>query len=200
MISKLSHLITQNLLKRKVISDEEEELYDYGLFMMISYVVFFIVAMLFGVALHIPFSSLLFYISFCLIRNYAGGIHANSEIKCDIITTVSIFISELFIKFLINFDLVVLAFIMLIVSSICLCAVKPVATAQKEVSQQERTKFHKTVIVLTILSLIITIIGLFLKRYNILMSLSVGLSLANVLLILGKMRCLKIKKDSINKT
>lgn len=83
---------------------------------------------------------------------------------------------------------------MLIVSSICLCAVKPVATAQKEVCQQERTKYHKTVIVLTILCLIISIIGLLFKRYNILMSLSVGLSLANVLLILGKMRCLKIIK------
>lgn len=65
--------------------------------MMISYVVFFVISILFGIALNIPFSSILFYIIFCLIRNYAGGIHANSEIKCDIITTVSIFISELFI-------------------------------------------------------------------------------------------------------
>lgn len=39
MISKLSNRITQNLLKRNVISDEEIELYDYGLFMMISYCV-----------------------------------------------------------------------------------------------------------------------------------------------------------------
>lgn len=36
MISKLSNQITQNLLKRNVISDEEKELYDYGLFSLVS--------------------------------------------------------------------------------------------------------------------------------------------------------------------
>ncbi len=40
MISKLSNRITQNLLKRNIISDEEKELYEYGLFMITSYLAF----------------------------------------------------------------------------------------------------------------------------------------------------------------
>lgn len=200
MISKLSNKITQNLLKRNIISDEEKELYDYGLFMITSYIAFFLISMLFGIALNILFSSVIFYISFCLVRNFAGGIHANSEIRCNIITTVSILISEILIKIFIDYSLVRIAFVMLIISSICLCVIKPVATAQKKVSQQERVKFHKTVIVLTILSLIISVIGLFFKRYNILISLSVGLSLASILLILGKVKCLKPKKNHLCKT
>lgn len=190
MISKLSNLITQNLLKRKVISDDEKELYDYGLFMMISYVVFFVISMLFGIALNIPFSSILFYISFCLVRNFAGGIHANSEIKCDIITTVSILISEILIKIFIDYSLVSLAFVMLIISSVCLCVFKPVTTSQKEISQQEKLRFHKKVIVLTVLILIISTSSMVLGFYSITISFSVGLSLANVFFVTGKAKLL----------
>lgn len=188
MISKLSDLITQSLLKRKVISDDEQELYDYGLFMMISYVVFFVISMLFGIALNIPFSSILFYISFCLVRNFAGGIHANSEIKCDIITTMSIFISEILIKIFIDYCLVSLAFVMLIISSVCLCVFKPVTTSQKKISQQEKLHFHKKVIALTVLALIISTMSMILGIYSITIAFSIGLSLASILLIFGKVQ------------
>ena len=186
MISKLSDLITQNLLKRKVISDDEKELYDYGLFMMISYVVFFVISMIFGIALNIPFSSILFYISFCLIRNFAGGAHASTEIKCDIITTVSILASEILIKIFVEYSFVSIAFVMQLISSICLCVIKPVATSQKEISQQEKLHFHKKVVLLTVLALIISVASMTLGVYNITFSISVGLSLANTLLITSK--------------
>lgn len=188
MISKLSNRITQSLLKRNIILDEDKELYDYGLFMIISYIVFSLISMLFGIALNIPFSSMLFYIAFCLIRNFAGGIHAKSEIKCDIITTVSILISEILIKIFIDYNLIWIAFVMLIISSICLCVIRPVASSQKEISQQEQLNFHKKVIALTCLILIISIISIVLGAYSITISLSLGLSLANVLLVLGKIQ------------
>lgn len=48
MISLLSSSTTKFLLKKSVIQDEEKELYDYGLFMLISYVAFFMLSVLFG--------------------------------------------------------------------------------------------------------------------------------------------------------
>ena len=188
MISKLSSQITKYLLKKNVISDEEKELYEYGLFMIISYVVFFLISILFGIVLDISFSSILFYISFCLVRNFAGGIHANSEIKCNIITTVSILISEILIKIFIDYSLVSLAFVMLMISSICLCVIKPIATSQKEISQQEKLNYHKKVIVLVVLILIISLISIVFRCYSITISLSLSLSLANVLLVMGKVQ------------
>lgn len=194
MISKLSNCITKSLLKSNIISDEEKELYEYGLFMIISYLVFFIISLLFGIALNIPFPSILFYIVFCLVRNFAGGIHANSEIKCDIITTVSILISEILIKIFINYSLVSIAFVTLIISSICLCIIKPVSTSQKEISQQEKLHFHKKVVVLTSLTLIISIISILLEVYSISITLSISLSLATILLVLGKLKQITTNK------
>ena len=186
MISKLSNQITQNLLKRNIISDEEKELYDYGLFMITSYIAFFLISMLFGIALNILFSSVIFYISFCLVRNFAGGIHANSEIRCNIITTVSILISEILIKIFIDYSLVSIAFVMLIISSICLCVIKPISTSQKVISRKEKLYFHKKVTVLTILILIISTSSMVLGVYSITIYFSVGLSLSSILLVLGK--------------
>lgn len=191
MISKLSNRITQKLLKRNVIPEEDQELYAYGLFMIISYSAFFLIAIVFGVILNIAFSSIIFFISFCLIRNYAEGIHANSEIKCSIITTLSILISEILIRIFIDYCLVWAAFVMLIISSICLTAIKPVAASQKEISAQERFNYHKKVILLTFSALIISIVGIVLPIHNVTISLSIGLSLASVLLVVGKINHIK---------
>lgn len=188
MISKVSNRITQKLVKRNIISDEEKELYDYGLFMIISYMTFFLISILFGIALNILFPSILFYISFCLVRNFAGGIHANSEIKCDIITTVSIIISEILIRLFIDYVFVKLAFLMLVIASVCLCLIKPVATTQKEISQQEKLHFHKIVVVLTVTFFIISIISIILGFHSIIISLSTSLTFANTLLIIGKLQ------------
>lgn len=195
MISKLTNQITQSLLKKNIISNEEKELYDYGLFMIISYLVFFLISILFGIVLNISFSSILFYISFCLVRNFAGGIHANTEIKCDIITTISILISEILIKVFIDYNLVMIALIMLIISLLCLFVIKPVATSQKEINKQETLRFHKKVIVFTFLILIISVISFVLDIYSITISLSMSLSLAAILLVLGKVQQIRNNKS-----
>ncbi len=188
MISKLSDRIVENLLKRSVIQYEEKELYSYGLFMMISYIAFFLISMLVGIVLKISFSSILFYISFCLVRSFAGGIHANSEIKCTIITTVSILISEILIKIFIDYSLVQLAVLLVLMSSICLCVSKPVVSSQKTISKEEHKLFHKRVVILTLLIAILSIISMFLEAYSITISLAIGLSLANVLQVAGKLQ------------
>lgn len=188
MISKLSKCMTQNLLKRNVILEEDQELYDYGLFMIISHIIFFFIAVLFGIILNITFCSILFYINFCLLRNYAGGIHANSEIKCNIITTLSILISETIIKLFIDYSLIGIALIVLIISSICLIVIKPVSTEQKEISEHEKTHFHKKVIIMTVLLLMISIIAVLFRFYSITISLSISSLLSSILLILGKLQ------------
>ena len=185
MISLISSSITKFLLKKSVIQDEEKELYDYGLFMLISYVAFFMLSVLFGLILNILFLSLLFFFIFCLVRNFAGGIHANTEIKCDIATSISLLISELLIKLLLYYNLIEIAFIMLILSAITLIFVKPITSSNKEITLQEKRIFYKKVIVITIFSVFISLICLLFNFYGIVMSISVGLSLASVLLILG---------------
>lgn len=185
MISKLSGKITKCLLKRELISCEDEELYNYGLFMIISYLMFFVIAILFGVALNIVIPVIIFYVSFSLVRNFSGGIHAKSEIICDIITTTLIVISEIIIKIFIFYDLIWITSVVLVISAISLCSIKPISSSQKEISQSEKICFHKKVIVLVISSLILAIVGMYLEKHSITISCAISLALANFLLVLG---------------
>lgn len=70
MITKLSNTAVNFLLKRDIIKNDEKELYSYGLFILISYVGFFLVALLIGFILKIPFYAIIFYISFCSVRGF----------------------------------------------------------------------------------------------------------------------------------
>lgn len=53
---------------------------------------------MFGLILHIAIESIVFFILFCLIRSYAGGVHASSELKCTVYTTSTLLICILGIK------------------------------------------------------------------------------------------------------
>lgn len=196
MISKLSNCLSETLYKRNVILFEEIELYEYSLFMILSYLSFLIIAIILGFVLKIPFLAMIFYIVFSLIRNFAGGIHANSEVKCNIITTMLILISEVLIKVLISYDLIWIPLVMLLISSVSLIVLKPVASSQKEISQKERLHFHKKVIVLTVIAVLISLSCLLLDIRSITISLSVGLFLATILLIIGKIQVVYLKTKS----
>ena len=90
MIVKLSSKITELLINRDVISSENKELYDYGFFILLSQILYFIIALIFGIIFNVLLQSVVFYIAFQFIRKYAGGYHASTEGRCEIMSTLSI--------------------------------------------------------------------------------------------------------------
>ena len=91
MISRLSNRIVQSLYKSGAIPAEEKELYNYGFFLLLSKMFFLGIAMAFGAIWNVFWESLLFYIMFSILREYAGGVHASKEAICLISTTTSMF-------------------------------------------------------------------------------------------------------------
>lgn len=118
MISHISFFLTKKLLDKNIVSPDEKELYEYGIFLIGSYLFFGILSITVGLILKIPLEAFLFFIVFCSFRSLAGGIHAKSEITCNIITTSVIIIGELLIKVIIYNELFLFMFIMLCISSV----------------------------------------------------------------------------------
>ena len=98
MITKVASKVAKMLVDCSAIDDTEQELYTYGFFITISQILYFIIIIIFGNLLNIVLESVIFYIAFQIIRTNAGGIHASSELKCEIATTVSIFFCLLYIR------------------------------------------------------------------------------------------------------
>ena len=79
--------------------EERAELVKYGLArgktILLSILVILILGYFFGVL----WQSIIFYISFCSLRRYAGGFHAESQGRCYAISLVILIISILCMKY-----------------------------------------------------------------------------------------------------
>jgi accessory gene regulator B len=187
MITKLSIALTRILLKRSIVSADDEELYAYGFFMIISYLIFFFVALSIGFILRIPIESIVFYMTFCAIRNYAGGIHANTETKCTVFTTISIAVSLILIKLLVTYKLIITSSVIMVTAGICLFAFAPLSNEQKEIDKNERLRFRRITRLCTIVAIVAVSLTFICKVCcNIGFAISIGMMLSAVLLAIGE--------------
>lgn len=194
MISKLSTHLTEKLLSNGTISDEDKDLYIYGLFMLFSHLMFFIIACIFGLILGCIFESVIFYIAFQFIRRYAGGYHAKTETRCEIFSSLSILACIIVIKLLKTYVFQTVLLLITILSAVCIFIFCPLDTPEKPLTDKEHKYFRK--ISLIILSLIIVaIIISFIFKFNIIFApCCVSVILEGVLIGTGQIKKAYSKK------
>lgn len=195
---KLSALLTNQLTKKNIITEEERELYEYAIFMIVSHLFFFSVSLFIGILVRIPVEAAVFFISFSLIRNHAGGIHASSEARCTIITTISIIFSITLLKLIICFGFYELSIVLMSVAIFCLCFIKPVDNSNKKLNKLEKYHQHKKVKIISTSFTILFFTMFIFDKQSIAFSFSVSMFLAAILLLAGKIQNLKknCKKNS----
>lgn len=103
MIKSTSNKLLQYLIKAEVIDKSEDALayYKYGLEITISSLLNIVLIISIGIISGQLIESILFLICFVPLRQFTGGYHANSYLKCNIL------FSFLFIILLIIFNLTV---------------------------------------------------------------------------------------------
>ena len=156
MINNLSVYFTEKLLSNGTINDEDKELYIYGLFMLLSQLMFFIITCIFGLILKCILESIIFYIAFQFIRKYAGGYHASTETRCEISTTLSILACIVLIRLSKTYDFQIALVTITVISAISIFCLCPLDTPEKPLSDKEFRYFRK--ISWLILFVIITVI------------------------------------------
>lgn len=192
MINKLSTFFTEKLLSNGTINDEDKELYIYGLFMLLSQLVFFIIACIFGFVLNCIIESIIFYIAFQFIRKYAGGYHAATETRCEILSTLSILACIVVIRLSKTYDFQTVLLIISAVSSVCIFVFCPLDTPEKPLSKKEFKYFRKVSWVILLVISINIIVSYFFKFQMVLVPCCLSLILESVLLVAGKIKKMKI--------
>ena len=188
MISKLSAHLTKRLLSNGTITEEDKDLYIYGLFMLLSQLMYFIIACIFGLILGCIVESIIFYIAFQFIRRYAGGYHASTETRCEIMSTLSILACIVVIKLskIYNFQTALL--IISAVSAVCIFILCPLDTPEKPLSEKEFKHFRKiSWIILFVIIIAVAVSYIFnLKFFT--ASCCLSLILESILISAGKMK------------
>lgn len=158
MINNLAKRFADRLFAYGSISEDEQELYIYGLFMMLSSLMYLILACFLGCILGCVFESIIFYIAFQFIRRYAGGYHASTETRCEIMSTLSILACIVVIRLSKTYDFQFTLLVVSTVSAVCIAVLCPLDTPEKPLSEKEFKYFRKiSWLILSVISLVVAI-------------------------------------------
>ncbi len=187
MFTSLADLITTRLCTSAVIEEEDADLYRYGFFILLTSIFHFVVTAILGLLFGVVWESILFYILFTLLRSYAGGVHAKTEQSCLLLTDIAMLLSVLGIRFLQSQPNTIFAITILAVGLICILALSPLDTNEKQLSREERQYYRVLsfqiatgILILALFSYAIGVKGIF---YSAVMS----FGLESTLLIVGKL-------------
>lgn len=188
MINNLSAQLTNRLIAKGTISENEQELYCYGFFMLLSQLLYFILAAVFGLILGCFFESVIFYIAFQFIRRYAGGYHAKTETRCEIMSALSITACIVVIRMstTYNFNIVILC--LAAVATIFIAVLSPLDTPEKPLSEKEFRYFRKISWIILFALVTAIVISYFVGFSIVFVSCSMSLILESILLVAGKIK------------
>lgn len=198
MINNLSTRLTDKLLTKGSITEDERELYIYGFFMLLSHLMYLVLACIFGLLFKCFIESIIFYVAFQFMRRYAGGYHAATETRCEILSTLSIVASIGIIKLSKIYDFKTILLFITLMSVVLILFLCPLDTPEKPLSEKEFKYFRKiSWIILLVISSIIIVSYFF--KFNILFTpCCVSLILESVLLVAGKIKRVNQEKSVNN--
>lgn len=186
MLSKLSEKLAGKMLRNGSISEDEQELYVYGLFMLLSSLMYLILACFLGAVLGCFFESLVFFVVFQFLRRYAGGYHAATEARCEILSALSIFACLIGIRLSKAYDFQTVLLFLSLASAVFICIFCPLDTPEKPLSKKERCYFRKITWLISALHVAVALAAFFLSWSFLFAPCCFSLILEGILLLAGK--------------
>ncbi len=195
MINKLSVKLTRRLLSKGTIEEQDTDIYIYGLFIFLSYLFYFSITILLGFLFSCVFESIIHFLTFQFIRKFAGGYHANTESRCEIMSIASIALCVLIIKLSKTFDFQIALLIITAISAICIFFFSPLESYEKPLTDREFNRYRKiSRLILLIVSALVLLSFIFEWKFLFAPS-CLSITLESILLVAGKVKeGLSIKK------
>jgi len=102
MIARLSKRMASFFARNNVIKSEDEEVYEYGLQLLLSTVFNGIIALILAIISGTVLQCICYLAAFVLLRKSAGGFHAKTHLGCCCILAIVLSLFITFVKFVPN--------------------------------------------------------------------------------------------------
>lgn len=168
MIARLSKRMASFFVRNEVIKSEDEEVYEYGLQLLLSTVFNGIIALILAIISGTVLQCVCYLAVFVLLRKSAGGFHAKTHFGCCCILAVVLSLFIMFIKFVPNEVYGIVAAIAAAVSVVIILIFAPLEHENKPISDRDRRKLRKNSVIYAVL-LTILILVLFIVKLKIIM-------------------------------
>lgn len=186
MITHISIALTDKLIANNIVSSDERELFIYGFFVLISHFMYLLINVILGLVFSVLIESLIFCFFFQLIRRFAGGYHASTETKCEVLSLLSILVSSILMMMSKIYDLKNILMIVSFVSAAIIFYCCPIDTQEKPLSDEECNSFRMISWTILLIMLLIIIVSYFWKLNFLYVPCCVSLILENILIISGR--------------
>lgn len=196
MFGKLAEKTAKNMVEKKLIEDDDFELYHYGLFIVMTDVFLLVVSILMGLVLKTLLSSIVFLVVFMLSRRYAGGMHVKTEACCLTLTLSFLLLSNIAIKLSLDNESALLCLILQSICTVILVTVSPVTTPQKELEESEKIMFKKLICIISVLLLISSFVLIYFHIYKIAFAITYAIVLEALLAVLGRLFNHRLKEEA----
>ena len=193
MIKLISSKVARILCKDEKHTDNYE-LYEYAIYIILSSAFHMATVIVLGLVFNLLTESLVFYLSFIVIRKFAGGYHAKTPVRCYAFSVISSIIMLCLIKYA-NSVGNIFTYLLIIFELLCVVLIilmSPLDTENNPLNSYEK-KWYKTLAVL--ISVCIFIISLFCvltELKNIGCSLICGVIISTLVLLMRKIQISKL--------
>lgn len=131
MLTAISKQLSNWLVSKSVITENEEKLYAYAVFNFLYSLTPFLIICTGGVLLNVFPQSIIFCLVFLITRKFAGGFHFKTPRLCFV---VSIIVELEFLFLAKSYTCSFIVFVCLIVSSFELCFFSPIISNNRPLS------------------------------------------------------------------
>ncbi len=195
---KCSIKVTDFFVNRGIIPDDKKPVYEYGFEILISTMAYAVIFILISLVTKTLFASVMFFASFCVVRTIGGGYHANTYLKCHIISATN------HLLFVFLYSVIPQSFskqaiiIMLGISAVIMFVLAPVEHPNKPFIKSERKRFRQLSLLYSTVLIALSIVTfcLYKKSWNAcFISYSIGTISAAISIIVAKINHKKGKKE-----
>ena len=178
-MERISKKLTNWMIAKEVITRDDEEVYEYGVFQVLSNMLDTVSILVLAVIFQKVLVVCCYIVCFSLLRKYAGGYHAKSVKGCYLMTVGSTALMLWVISFCKIPTAVILAFWML--SGVFVFLFAPVQNRNKRLDEVERVVYRKKALVILMLESIF-LWGLYVLKFS---EVTEGIVLGNVLIVVS---------------
>ncbi len=143
MVHQMSRQITRALVDNDIIEFDEVSVYQYGLEVMLITILELLGLLVIAFVTGYIYEALVFILAFSSVRLYAGGYHASSVFKCFSLIVLLVFIDINICRLLVIESAPWLSVVISAIAFGIIYKNAPVAVVNRPITENERVKFRK---------------------------------------------------------
>ena len=193
----MSQFITNKMIANGTIEESKTDIYKYGFEILISTTIYLLIFVVVSIVSNTAFTSLIFAIGFFIVRFTAGGYHADTYVKCHLLSMFNHVFFVVVLKVTPVAWRTAISIVGLVLSISFILILAPIDHPNKPFIKNERKRFRMLSCIYCLVLMVILIFAIILQsQTDVLYSFSVGTFCAAFALTSAKIQKNKRSKNN----